>query len=421
MKKKEKPAGNDERLLPGLIVLPEVYDRLKATDQPANVICSVREGSSVKEVIDFLSGLKIKVGEKDVHTDYYVFATLADLKQAERIDRSAKTGRKRCISHVWLDKEMKACVETSQKTINAPPARRLFESEGEDIHWAVLDSGIDKKHAWFNRYADCSVVSQKDFTGEGVGPEGTHGTHVAGIIIKVAPRVTLHDYKVLGKKGGSSSMIIRAMHDIRRINFDAGETVIHGVNMSLGGPVPVGSYGCGWSPECQEASRLVASGVAVCVAAGNDGHKDVATVHSGKLNIFSTFVDVGITDPGNAEEIITVGSTHKLRPHSYGASFFSSKGPTGDGRCKPDCLAPGEKIRSAKAGTVRGTTELDGTSMATPHVSGAIAVFMSVKPEYKGRAREVKQILLNSCTDLNRDRYFQGAGLVDLLRMIQSV
>ncbi|UCD58923.1 MAG: S8 family serine peptidase, partial [Candidatus Hydrogenedentota bacterium] len=63
----------------------------------------------------------------------------------------------------------------------------------------------------------------------------------------------------------------------------------------------------------------------------------------------------------------------------------------------------------------------DGTSMATPHVSGAIAVFMSAKPEFKGKAREVKRVLLDSCTDLGRDRYFQGAGLVDLLRMIQSV
>ncbi len=59
--------------------------------------------------------------------------------------------------------------------------------------------------------------------------------------------------------------------------------------------------------------------------------------------------------------------------------------------------------------------------MATPHVSGAIALFLSVKREFIGRAREVKQVLLRSCTDLRRDRYFQGAGLVDVLRMTQSV
>jgi subtilisin family serine protease len=165
----------------------------------------------------------------------------------------------------------------------------------------------------------------------------------------------------------------------------------------------------------------VASGVVVCVAAGNDGHKNVATVPMGKLEIFSTYIDLSITDPGNAEEVITVGSVHKTQPHTYGPSFFSSKGPTGDGRFKPDCVAPGEKIISALAGSTDKTTEMDGTSMATPHVSAAIALFLSAKPEFKGRAREVKSILLKSCTDLNRDRNFQGFGLVDVLRMIQSV
>jgi subtilisin family serine protease len=141
----------------------------------------------------------------------------------------------------------------------------------------------------------------------------------------------------------------------------------------------------------------------------------------GKVEVFPTFIDLGITDPGNAEDVITVGSVHKDKPHAYGPSFFSSKGPTGDGRFKPDCVAPGEKINSALAGSGDKTVEMDGTSMATPHVSGAIALFLSAKPEFKGRARDVKEILLKSCTDLKRDRNFQGAGLVDVLRMIQSV
>jgi subtilisin family serine protease len=64
---------------------------------------------------------------------------------------------------------------------------------------------------------------------------------------------------------------------------------------------------------------------------------------------------------------------------------------------------------------------MDGTSMATPHVSGALAVFLSAKPEFKGQALKIKKILMESCTDLERDKYFQGAGLVDLLRMIQKV
>ena len=78
---------------------------------------------------------------------------------------------------------------------------------------------------------------------------------------------------------------------------------------------------------------------------------------------------MSITDPGNAESVITVGSTHRRDAHTYGVSYFSSRGPTGDGRLKPDLVAPGEKIRSTIPDD--GDERLDGTSMAAPHVSGA--------------------------------------------------
>jgi hypothetical protein len=59
--------------------------------------------------------------------------------------------------------------------------------------------------------------------------------------------------------------------------------------------------------------------------------------------------------------------------------------------------------------------------MAAPHVSGAIAAFMSIRNEFKGQAERVKDIFLESATDLGRESYFQGHGLVDLMRAIQSV
>ncbi|MEO6877833.1 MAG: S8 family serine peptidase, partial [Gemmatimonadaceae bacterium] len=65
--------------------------------------------------------------------------------------------------------------------------------------------------------------------------------------------------------------------------------------------------------------------------------------------------------------------------------------------------------------------EDSGTSMAAPHVSGAIAAFLSIRREYIGQADDVKRIFLDSATDLRRERYFQGAGLVDVMRAIQSV
>ena len=59
--------------------------------------------------------------------------------------------------------------------------------------------------------------------------------------------------------------------------------------------------------------------------------------------------------------------------------------------------------------------------MAAPHVSGVIAAFLSVRREFIGQPEKVKKIFLSTATDLNRDRNFQGYGLVDLMRAIQSI
>ncbi|HYP15487.1 MAG TPA: S8 family serine peptidase, partial [Bryobacteraceae bacterium] len=135
-----------------------------------------------------------------------------------------------------------------------------------------------------------------------------------------------------------------------------------------------------------------------------------------------------------------VGSTHKEMPHTYGVSYFSSRGPTGDGRLKPDMIAPGERIISCAAGQEKsrylGTpdaanddpaapdvlfVEQTGTSMAAPHVSGAIAAFLSVRSEFIGQPEKVKEIFMANTIDLRRDRCFQGTGLLDLMKVLQAV
>jgi subtilisin family serine protease len=115
------------------------------------------------------------------------------------------------------------------------------------------------------------------------------------------------------------------------------------------------------------------------------------------------------------------------RPHLYGVSAFSSRGPTSDGRCKPDVVAPGERISSVNSRYPSGRQgerpyrEESGTSMAAPHVSGLLAAFLSARREFRGRPDEVKHILLDACTDIGRDRHHQGRGIPNLMKMLLSV
>ena len=246
----------------------------------------------------------------------------------------------------------------------------------------------------------------------------------------MAPKCKLVSLKVLDGNGkGRASNLIAAISYVQEMNGHGRRIRIHGVNMSVGYDFEPKWFACGQSPLCVEVDRLVRSGVVVVVAAGNTGYGMVQSEARGWVG---AGMDLSINDPGNAELAITVGATHREMPHVYGVSYFSSKGPTGDGRLKPDLVAPGEKILSCAAGkrkqALRSQVEKDfeyleesGTSMAAPHVSGVIAAFLSIRREFIGHPEKVKEIFMETATDLRRERYFQGKGLVDLMRAIQSV
>src|SRR5262249_23918972 len=153
--------------------------------------------------------------------------------------------------------------------------------------------------------------------------------------------------------------------------------VIHGVNLSLSVPHDVANYACGRTPVCDECARVVNSGVIVVTAAGNRGFNMLQDAEGGAAGDYRY---ISITDPCNAEAVTTVGSTPRHMPHQYGVSYFSSRGPTGDGRTKPDLIAPGERIDSCSLNDWYET--MDGTSMAAPHASGAAALLL-------GRHREL--------------------------------
>lgn len=398
------------------------------------------------------------------------------------------------IYRIWEDSEVSTCLTQSLVTIKADAAHRAFNALGRGIVWAVLDSGIDAKHPHFapqvhprfgtlDTLAPSAPLTHQDFTPGDAAPledQFGHGTHVAGIIAGayqppanqqdigatemrsdlddkpatirfrvaeisgVAPQCRLLSFKVISDRTdkstsrvagkGKVSWILNAINKIQELNEGGRRLRIHGANLSLGYGFDPRWFACGQSPLCVEVDRLVKSGVCVVVAAGNSGYSSWVTETGASQ---SGYVDLSINDPGNSELAVTVGATHRDMPHTYGVSYFSSKGPTGDGRLKPDLVAPGERIVSCAAGAERtkfesaaGSApdsqpiyycEQSGTSMAAPHVSGAIAAFLSVRGEFIGQPEKVKQILLANTIDLRRERYFQGAGLLDIMKVLQAI
>jgi serine protease AprX len=409
--------------------------------------------------------------DRDQPGSQYVLATLSPvlIRQVVTDDLQFPVEGRQAIYHVWPDFEVRAQLDASVATVKADAARASFAATGRGIVWAVLDSGVEVGHPHFALHGNCRDLppglEHRTFIGSppDKDPLG-HGTHVAGIIAGeasaaegflsasrsmrnqddqpvprpagirrisgVAPECTILSYRVLRDSGaGNSGAILDALQAVHEVNNHGRLLRIHGVNISAGYPFKPEWFACGQSPVCTAVDRLVRSGVVVVVSAGNTGYAyaadafDPAPVAAGRA--------MTITDPGNAERAITVGSTHRDSPHLYGVSYFSSKGPTGDGRAKPDLVAPGERILSAGAGAMRDKASADGapldyiehsgTSMAAPHVSGAIAAFLSVRREFIGQPERIKHIFTETATDLGRVREFQGHGLVDLMRAIQYV
>jgi subtilisin family serine protease len=407
------------------------------------------------------------------------------------------------IFRVWPDYTLEPQIDRSAPTVKADAAWRSYDACGRGIVWAVIDSGIDACHPHFSAlelaaegrgdmlpqgltsqlHRDFSYLVNPDNppdgaaapgppSGQALSDQSGHGTHVAGIIAGrspdgssplvadsneavdggyvqrarvgqlsgMAPACELVSVKVMRRSPQgtwitSSSAVIRALTYLRtEVNVDPGLLRVHGVNMSLGCEWQPDQYAAGQSPLCQAVNQLVASGVVVVVSAGNYG---ASTTRGDSAN--TSAIMGSITEPAHAQECVAVGSTHREAPHAFGVTWTSGKGPTLDGRMKPDVVAPGEWIASAATGQVRAAAGLDpppgaplpaslltyaeqsGTSMAAPHVSGVIAAFLSARPEFIGRPEQVKSLLTQSATDLGRERYAQGAGLVDLMRMLANV
>jgi hypothetical protein len=418
-------------------------------------------------------------------TDHYLFGAVCQetINRLAALSIAGARNAKRQLDSaplykVWQDHPIAPLVFASTRTIKCDAARAAFTAAGKDIVWAVADTGIDAAHPHFHTHDTLAIkalgLRHRDFTDlhateaqaekAALIDEAGHGTHVAGIIagetrptarrkikIKASVRINdavndlatvdvVHDQPILGLapqckimslrvlrsgESGLVSYLLAAIGYLQQVNEFGRNIKVHGLNISLGYPFLPQWFAAGQSPLCVEVDRLVRSGVVVVVAAGNAGYGQVTTADN--RSEFAAHEGT-IADPGNADLAITVGSAHRDLPHIFGVSYFSAKGPTADGRMKPDLVAPGERIVScARMATVAGDPDAipfcegSGTSMAAPHVSGSIAAFLSVRTEFQGRAEAVKALFCANATDLRRKEEFQGAGLVDVLKTLQAV
>ncbi|PIQ61985.1 MAG: hypothetical protein COV99_07600 [Bacteroidetes bacterium CG12_big_fil_rev_8_21_14_0_65_60_17] len=282
----------------------------------------------------------------------------------------------------------------SVETIGAEAAWQEFGVSGAGITIAVLDSGVDYMHPAFGGAfgPGARVRGGYDFVNGDEDPmdDNGHGSHVAGIaagigplIAGVAPAASLLAVKVLDHTGsGRESHILAGIDWAVRAGADI-------INLSLGGAGhPDDLLG-------QAVDAAAAAGVVVVAATGNSGR----------------FQDVGT--PAAAAGALGVGSVSRTGE----VSSFSSRGPTlNTFAVKPELVAPGEQILSARPGG--GFQVLSGTSMATPHVAGAAALVMEARPDLS--ESDIRHLLAATSASTGNNVFEQGAGLLRVDHAIRA-
>jgi endonuclease G len=132
--------------------------------------------------------------------------------------------------------------------------------------------------------------------------------------------------------------------------------------------------------------------------------------------------DMTLSVPGTAFNVIAVGAVDTGKPYRVGK--FSSYGPTRDRRNKPDIVAPGVGVEAARGGTFDGVHPMNGTSMAAPHVTGAIALLLSRMaksgqpiPTATQATAALRQVAMNSTGNFTNS---QGYGLIDVTALLNA-
>lgn len=270
------------------------------------------------------------------------------------------------------------------RQIKAPQA--WGTTTGHRVHIGVIDTGADYRHPDLRQ----SLMRGVNFVHRGMPPydDNGHGTHIAGTIaaanqmygiIGVAPRALIHPVKSFDENGAAYvSDIINGIEWCVRNGM-------HIINMSFGMKSRSKSL-------LQAVTQAYQSGVTVVASSGNDAKRK------------------SIDYPARYPQTISVGATDRMRR----IAPFSNRGQF------VDIYAPGEKIVSS---WIKGKYhEMSGTSMATSHISGAIALLLAMRPRLK--PGEIKALLRRTANPIrsrkSRNVQAKVPGEVDVVRLLKE-
>lgn len=362
------------------------------------VIVQFKDNSSIKEsLLKSTDSIKPNLPIIDAFSGYLPTDLIYRLSNDPNVD------------YISFDSKVYTLLDIANQSMETYfPHDKGFEGEGITI--AIIDTGVSPHNDLIkprNR-----IIGFKDFINYNDKPydDNGHGTHIAGIIagngyssrgryVGVAPKSNILAIKALDKNGGgSTSKVIEAISFVIETKDKYNTKVI---NLSIGTPA---NSTCENDPLCRAVNKAINAGITVVVAAGNSGPS--------KGTILS---------PGTNGNVITVGAVDDKRTIDTSddtIADFSSRGPTLDGIKKPDLVAPGVNINSLSNSKLDSYVPLSGTSMATPLVSGTVALLFN---EYGNISpQQVKSMLLNSCIDLKDTEDHQGAGMLNLKKLFSN-
>ncbi len=311
------------------------------------------------------------------------------------------------VKRIWYDTPIRIRLDVAVPSVGGIKAQELGFT-GKDVVIAVIDTGIYPHRDFL--VPRSRIIEWQDFLHQKESPydDNGHGTHVSGIIAGngfssrsryrgMAPEALLVGLKALNEEGGGSiSNVITAIEwcidNQTRLNIKA-------INMSFGSKAQETYH---HDPLCRATSIAWSKGLVICAAAGNSGPGPMT-----------------IDTPGINPRIITVGNVDDHQTTDFqddNLNRNSSRGPTLDNIPKPNLLAPGTNITSTWInGNYR---SLSGTSMATPMVTGAVALMNQKWPDLK--PDQIKQMIQSNAHDLGLGINLQGAGVLDLERIFTN-